>query len=52
MVCLDCGIDVPRAKRLIVDTFEAVFRLPKPDSYIVEFWGMNIHDELIDTIEP
>ena len=52
MVCLDCGIDVPLAKRLIVDTFEAVFRLPKPDSYIVEFWGMNIHDELIDTIEP
>ena len=51
MLCFDCSTDLARAKRLIVDTFETVFRLPKPDSYIVEFWGISLHDELIDTVE-
>jgi hypothetical protein len=48
MVAVDCGSDVGVAREMVESIFSEVFDIDHSGGYLVELWGINIKDELVD----
>ena len=48
MTAIDCGSDIAVARSTVESIFSNVFAVERGTGYLVELWGVNLRDELVD----